>query len=88
MIHIEKPTQDKLEKLKVETWPIWEKEVSQFPWTYSDKESCFILEGEVIVTPENGNPVKIEAGDFVIFPAGMNCHWDIKKAIKKHYEFG
>jgi hypothetical protein len=88
MIHVEKPTQDKLEKLNVKSWPIWEKEVSKFPWTYADKETCFILEGEVFVTPDNGEQVKIVAGDLVVFPAQMNCNWDIKKAIKKHYKFG
>jgi hypothetical protein len=31
------------------------------------------LAGEVIVTPEGSEPVKIEAGDLVVFPAVMSC---------------
>ncbi|MDH5793723.1 MAG: cupin domain-containing protein [Candidatus Bathyarchaeota archaeon] len=28
------------------------------------------------------------AGDYVIFPKGLKCTWEIKKRIKKHYKFG
>jgi uncharacterized cupin superfamily protein len=87
-IKIEKPTEEKLKNLGVKSWPIWEKEVSKFDWYYDQQETCYILEGEVTVTPENGDPVSIEAGDFVIFPQGMSCVWDISKPIRKHYKFG
>jgi uncharacterized cupin superfamily protein len=87
-IKIEKPTEEKLKNLEVTNWPIWEKEVSKFDWYYDQQETCYILEGEVTVTPENGQPVSIEAGDFVIFPQGMSCVWDISKPIRKHYKFG
>jgi uncharacterized cupin superfamily protein len=30
---------------------------------------------------------EIKAGDFVTFPAGMDCVWDVKEAIHKHYNF-
>ena len=87
-IRIEKnPDEGKLQEIGVKSWPIWEKEVSSFPWTYDSSETCLILEGEVIVTPTNGEPVKIESGNLVTFPRGMSCQWDIKKRIKKHYNF-
>jgi uncharacterized cupin superfamily protein len=88
MIIIEKPDQAKLEELNVKSWPIWEKEVSRFDWTYDDKETCYILEGDVTVKPENGEAVQFAAGDLVIFPKGLNCVWDIKSPVKKHYKFG
>ena len=77
-----------LEELGIKSWPIWTCEVSSFDWTYDDKETCLLLEGEVTVTPEVGQPVKFGAGDLVIFPAGMNCRWDVHKAVRKHYKFG
>ena len=40
------------------------------------------------VTPEGGTPVQFGAGDLVVFPAGMDCRWDVKKAVRKHYRFG
>ena len=74
--------------LGVFEWPIWTKEVSEFPWFYDEPETCYLLEGEVVVTPEDGEPVTIKQGDFVTFPAGMTCDWKILKAVKKHYSFG
>jgi len=26
-------------------------------------------------------------GDLVTFPAGLSCTWDVKKALRKHYQF-
>ena len=77
---------DKLEE--VSEWPIWEKESSTFPWTYDEAETCYFLEGDVIVTPENGEPVKVGKGDLVTFPAGMSCTWEILSDVRKHYRFG
>lgn len=63
-------------------------EASKFPWTYSGTETCYILEGEVVVTPDDGRAaVTVGKGDMVIFPDGMSCTWDVKSAIKKHYNF-
>jgi len=87
-ITIKTLSQKELENLGVFDWPLWEKEVSSFPWEYSDTESCYILQGEVTVTPKDGQPVNIKPGDFVVFPAGMQCQWDIKTPIRKHYSFG
>jgi uncharacterized cupin superfamily protein len=87
-IKIEKPSKDKLENLKVPSWPIWEKEVSTFPWHYDDTETCFILEGYVRVEPKSGNPVEFGPGDLVRFPKGMDCTWKISKPVRKHYKFG
>ncbi len=81
------PAREKLEEMGVFSWPVWEKEVSRFPWTYDTDEVCYILEGEVTVTPDGGEPVTIRAGDLVRFPAGMSCTWDITKPIRKHYDF-
>jgi uncharacterized cupin superfamily protein len=75
----------KLEVMGVYDWTIWEKEVSEFPWTYEMTETCYFVEGEVIVTPDGGEPVKMGRGDLVIFPKGMSCTWKILEAVEKHY---
>ena len=82
------PSPAKLEVMGVYDWSIWEKEESTFPWTYEDKETCYLLEGDVTVTPDGGEPVRIHQGDLVRFPKGMLCTWDIHEAVRKHYEFG
>jgi uncharacterized cupin superfamily protein len=86
-ITVEKPDAEKLSALGVSNWPIWTKEVSTFPWSYSSKEIAYILEGEVTVTPKDGEPVSFGAGDLVTFETGLNCTWHVKKALKKHYHF-
>ncbi|MCL6434236.1 MAG: cupin domain-containing protein [Leptolyngbyaceae cyanobacterium HOT.MB2.61] len=88
-IRIERqPNKETLEQLGVFRWPTWSKEISEFPWTYADQETCYFLEGEVIVTPDGGSPVQMGKGDLVTFPAGMSCTWKILKDVRKHYRFG
>lgn len=81
------PSRDRLDALGVFSWPIWTKEASTFPWTYDASETCYLLEGEVTVTPEKGTPVSFDKGNLVTFPAGMSCTWEIHAAVKKHYSF-
>lgn len=85
---INNPPKEKLDEMGVFDWPIWQKEVSSFPWHYDERETCYILEGEVTVTPRGGRSVSFGAGDLVIFPENMDCTWEISKAVKKHYNFG
>lgn len=87
-IIVEKPTAEKLASLGVTSWPTWSKEVSQFPWSFGTQEIAYILEGEVTVTPNGGEPVSFAAGDLVTFPVGMSCTWHVKKALRKHYQLG
>jgi len=84
---VEKPNQDKLVSLNVKQWPIWEKEASVFDWHYDDRETCYLLEGEVTVKSKDGE-VTFGEGDLVVFPKGLDCTWQIKKAVRKHYRFG
>jgi uncharacterized cupin superfamily protein len=88
MISVEKPSEEKLAELKVRSWPIWEKEISEFPWEYDEKETCYILEGDVEVIPDNGKPVSFGKGDLVVFKRGLRCTWKINKPVRKHYKFG
>ena len=86
-IKIEKLTDNELEKLGVFTWPIWTKEASRFPWTYDSTEECYLLEGEVSVETKDGEKVTFGKGDFVSFPKGLSCTWEVRKPVKKHYNF-
>ena len=77
----------KLDVMYVDSWPIWSKGISEFDWEYDQQETCYIIEGTAIVTPEDGEPVTITSGDLVVFPRGMKCVWKVTQAIKKHYKF-
>lgn len=82
------PDAAELQSLGVSNWPIWTCGVSSFPWSYDEQETCLLLEGEVTVTPEGGEPVRIGAGDLVVFAKGLGCTWDLQTPVRKHYRFG
>jgi uncharacterized cupin superfamily protein len=86
-IEVKKLSVQEIEKLGIKDWPIWEKEASTFDWHYDEKEMCYFLEGDVEVSTESGEKVKCGKGDFVTFPRGLACRWNIKKAVRKHYKF-
>jgi len=87
-ILVEKADEKKLEELNVDSWPIWEKEVSKFEWSYDEKETCYILDGNAKVCPEGGKAVNFGAGDIVVFSAGLRCTWEITLPIRKRYKMG
>ena len=81
------PDQPLLRQLDVNNWDVWEKQASEFPWTYDAQETCYFLEGEVVVTTDDGRQYVMGKGDLVVFPRGLSCTWLIKKAVKKYYKF-
>jgi uncharacterized cupin superfamily protein len=87
-IKVEQPSEEKLAKLEVKSWPIWQKEVSEFDWHYGEQEVCYLVEGEVEIETEAGEVVEFGAGDLVTFPEGLDCKWKIKQDVKKHYQLG
>ena len=86
-IKISQPAIKEMEAKGVLNWPIWECEVSEFPRKYTERESCYILKGEIEVTTDV-ETVSIQPGDFVVFPQGLNCRWNVKSPVRKHYNFG
>ena len=81
------PDPAELQSLGVTSWPTWGCAVSTFPWTYDEHETCLLLEGDVTVTPEGGEPVRFGAGDLVVFEQGLSCTWDVHAPVRKHYRF-
>jgi uncharacterized cupin superfamily protein len=86
-IRVERLDEKRLKELGARDWPVWSKEPSEFPWHYDEVERCLFLEGDVTVEAE-GTSVRIQAGDFVTFPQGLDCVWKVRKAVRKHYKFG
>jgi len=83
---IQNLSKEEIENRGIKNWPTWQKEISRFDWEYQGDEECLILEGEVIVETED-DTYSIKPGDFVTFKDGLRCVWDVKKSIKKHYNF-
>lgn len=82
-ITISRLSKEEAKQKGIDKWDIWEKEVSCFDWFYDSEEACYILEGELIIKTDT-ETVSIKAGDYVVFPQGLSCVWDIKSDIKKH----
>ena len=85
-IVVERPTDQRLTQLHVSQWPVWTKEPSTFDWHYDETETCYFLDGEVVVKTPAGS-VKIGQGDLVTFPKGLDCTWQVQRAVRKHYRF-
>ncbi len=80
---------DKIENININkddvlNWPIWRCPVSSFSWEYDDKEMCLFISGLVEVKSEF-ELIIIGANDFVIFPKGLKCHWNVVEPVFKHY---
>jgi hypothetical protein len=86
-IEVRKPEQSELVEKGILSWPIWTCEPSEFDWSYTDRETCYILEGKVTVQT-NEESVTFGKGDLVVFPEGLSCVWRVEEAVKKHYNFG
>lgn len=86
-IIIEKPSKEKLDSLKVNTWSPWECKPSAFDWEYDEEEWAYVLEGKVKVKTEDGEETEINKGDLVKFPKGLRCTWNVLEKIRKVYTF-
>ncbi|MBD3193017.1 MAG: DUF861 domain-containing protein [Candidatus Heimdallarchaeota archaeon] len=87
-VTIRKPEEGELEELAIDSWGIWEKEVSEFPWEYDEKEIFYVFEGQVSVELDDGTKVEFGKGDLVEFAQGVKCTWKVHKDIRKAYKFG
>jgi uncharacterized cupin superfamily protein len=83
---VKKPTA--AETATAKKWPVWEHPAATFEWFYTQKEKCLILQGKVTVRSAGGkDSVSFGVGDWVEFPKDLECVWEIKEAVRKHYEF-
>jgi uncharacterized cupin superfamily protein len=73
-------------KLGIHNWPIWEKEVSVFDWSFEEREQFYLIEGEATIKTHSGE-YNVYPGDYVECSKGLHCNWEITKYVKKHYHF-
>jgi uncharacterized cupin superfamily protein len=85
-IKIERLSDTELKGRGIERWDTWEKEPSEFDWSYVDEEHCYIIEGRANIETDDGT-VEIKKGDFVVFPVGLKCRWSVVEKIRKYYSF-
>jgi len=86
-VTVQKPSSEQAAECR--TWPVWACGVSRFEWEYTQTEKCLILEGRVTVHDlvDPSQSVSFGPGDYVVFPDGLKCVWDVTEPVKKHYDF-
>jgi homoserine kinase type II len=91
---VAKATEEQLKEMDVANWPTWSTKgnakyaVGQTAplKVYDTNELSYIISGKMEIIPEEtGEPVLVQAGDFVTFPEGFPCQWRVLEEINKHW---
>jgi len=78
-ILVRKPTEKEAAEMKSNL--VWTCEVSEFDWYYDKEEICLIIEGEVTIK-YGSKSVSFAEGDYVVFPKGLLCVWNVKSRVR------
>ena len=64
---------------------IWQATPGVWRVSYDEWESCTLIEGHSIVTPEGGEPVHLRAGDTIVLEPGFAGTWEVVETTRKSY---
>ncbi|MEX6502260.1 cupin domain-containing protein [Pseudomonas zhanjiangensis] len=64
---------------------IWECSPGRWRRQILQQEFCHFISGRCTFIPDEGEPLEIEAGDAVLFPANTSGIWDIQETLRKSY---
>jgi uncharacterized cupin superfamily protein len=65
---------------------IWECDAGAFRSRFADYgEMIYIVRGEMVCTPDDGEAFTLTEGDSCTFPRGWSGTWDVKRPIRKLY---
>ena len=64
---------------------IWESTPGKVKVEYSEWEFFHFIEGEAILTNEEGKSWTLKAGDGFIIPPGFKGTWETVEKVRKHY---
>ena len=63
----------------------WQSEVGKWRISYTEEETCHLLEGVSIVSDEDGNATTLRAGDSFVIPKGFVGTWEVVEPSRKLY---
>jgi uncharacterized cupin superfamily protein len=64
---------------------IWESSKGTVNVSYDEWEFCHFIQGEAILTREDGKSWRLSKGDAFIISAGFKGTWETVRKVKKHY---
>ncbi len=65
----------------------WEATPGTYHATYTAYEFVHLIAGKIIITPDGGTPVTVEAGDAFVVEADFKGTWEIIEPVRKHFDF-
>lgn len=83
-VSVESISPDEARARGILQWPVSKRRVSRYSWHYDATEVCYLVSGQARIETEDGN-VEVESGDLVTLPAGLDCVWDVREPLAKHY---
>ena len=51
----------------------------------SPGETITLIEGDVTITPEGGEPVNVRAGEIAYIPEGTRAKWEVHETVRKGF---
>lgn len=63
----------------------WSSEPGEWRVDYSEHELCQLLEGEVVLTAEDGTAERFRPGEAFVIPAGFKGSWRSVGRVRKLY---
>jgi len=85
LIALQSTAQDQVSEEIQASIGVWESSPGQFKRHVTNREFSHIVKGRCTFTPEGGEPIALQAGDAVLFPANCEGVWDIQEDFRKTY---
>lgn len=85
LIALSRTAQDQTSEAVGASIGVWESSPGVFRRHLKNREFSHIISGWCIFTPDGGEPVKLSAGDAVLFPENCEGVWDIRETLRKTY---
>jgi uncharacterized cupin superfamily protein len=64
---------------------VWESTPGLWRIAYDEWESCTIMSGRSVVTPEGGTPIELGPGDSLVIDPGFRGTWEVVETTRKTY---
>lgn len=64
---------------------IWECTPGKWRRQVLSREFSHFIAGHCIFTPDGGEPVELQGGDAVFFPANCEGVWDVRETVRKSF---
>lgn len=64
---------------------LWEATTGTFAFVFEHWEFFHVISGQLVITPADGEPMTLRAGDALVIEPGFAGRWEIVETMLKHY---